>query len=112
VSTYVEARRGGDPWIALGDPTRRAVIRLLAGGPASVTDLAERLPVSRPAVSQHLKVLKDAGLVAVRPQGTRRIYQVDPVGLAALRRELDGFWGAALTNFAQLTEQHRKETER
>ena len=112
MSTNLAAARHGDPWIALGDPTRRSVIRLLAGGPASVTDLAQRLPVSRPAVSQHLKVLKEAGLVAVRPQGTRRIYQVDPVGLAALRAELDGFWGAALTNFAQLTEQHRKENER
>jgi DNA-binding transcriptional ArsR family regulator len=112
VSTNATAARHGDPWVALGDPTRRSVIRLLAGGPASVTDLAQRLPVSRPAVSQHLKVLREAGLVAVRPQGTRRIYQVDPVGLAALRTELDGFWGAALTNFAQLTEQHRKENER
>jgi DNA-binding transcriptional ArsR family regulator len=112
VSTNLAERRHGDPWIALGDPTRRSVIRLLAGGPASVTDLAQRLPVSRPAVSQHLKVLREAGLVVVRPQGTRRIYQVDPVGLAALRTELDGFWGAALANFAQLTEQHRKETER
>ena len=102
----------GDPWVALGDPTRRSVIRLLAGGPASVTELAQRLPVSRPAVSQHLKVLREAGLVAVRPQGTRRIYQVDPAGLAALRQELDGFWSAALTNFAQLTDNHRKETER
>lgn len=112
MSTNVAASRHGDPWVALGDPTRRSVIRLLAGGPASVTDLAQRLPVSRPAVSQHLKVLREAGLVAVRPQGTRRIYQVDPVGLAALRTELDGYWGAALTNFAQLTEQHRKEIER
>jgi DNA-binding transcriptional ArsR family regulator len=96
----------GDPWAALGDPSRRRILRLLASRPASVTDLAAGLPISRPAVSQHLKVLKDCGLVVVRPQGTRRIYQMDPAGLAALRAELDSFWGAALTNFAQLAAHH------
>jgi len=101
-----------DPWAAMGDPSRRRIVQLLAHRPASVTDLAQGLPISRPAVSQHLKVLKDAGLVVVRPDGTRRIYQVDPAGIATLRTELDGFWGAALANFAQLTEHHHKETDR
>lgn len=94
----------------MGDPSRRRIVRLLAGGPSSVAELAALLPISRPAVSQHLKLLRDAGLVVVRPQGTRRIYQVDPEGLAALRAELDGFWGSALANFVTLTEQHSKET--
>jgi DNA-binding transcriptional ArsR family regulator len=101
-----------DPWAALADPSRRRILRLVAQGPASVSELARGLPISRPAVSQHLKVLKDAGLVVVRPEGTRRIYGVDPEGLAALRAELEGFWGAALANFARLTEQHRKENDR
>lgn len=100
-----------DPWTAMGDPSRRRLLRLLTAGPSSVTELARLLPISRPAVSQHLKVLKDAGLVTDRPQGTRRIYQVDPAGLGSLRAELEGFWGAALANFAQLTEQHDKETD-
>jgi DNA-binding transcriptional ArsR family regulator len=108
VTTYgiAEAQRT-DPWAALGDPSRRRIVRLLAQGPASVTELAQQLPISRPAVSQHLKVLKEAGLVDARPQGTRRIYEVDPTGLRALRAELEGFWGAALTNFAQVVDQHR-----
>ena len=100
-----------DPWTAIGDPSRRRIVRLLAAAPRSVAELARVLPISRPAVSQHLKVLKDAGLVTDRPQGTRRIYQVDPAGLAELRAELEGFWGAALANFAQLIEQHDKETD-
>lgn len=95
-----------DPWAALGDPSRRRIVRLLAQGPASVTELARQLPISRPAVSQHLKVLKEAGLVDVRPQGTRRIYEVDPTGLSALRAELETFWGAALTNFARVVDHH------
>ena len=108
----------GDPWGALGDPSRRRILRLLASRPASVAELAEGLPISRPAVSQHLKVLKDCGLVTVQPQGTRRIYRVDPAGLAALRAELDSFWGTALANFAQLAAHHSadepssKETDR
>ena len=107
-----------DPWAALGDPSRRSILRLLASRPASVAELAQGLPISRPAVSQHLKILKDCGLVTVQPQGTRRIYRADPAGLAALRAELDSFWGSALANFAQLAEQHSssepssKETDR
>ncbi len=85
---------------ALADPTRRQVFELLRSGPRSVGALAQALPVSRPAVSQHLKILKDAGLVADRAEGTRRVYYIDPKGLAAVRRWLDGFWDEALTAFA------------
>jgi DNA-binding transcriptional ArsR family regulator len=84
---------------ALADPTRRAVFERLAEGPRSVGELASGLPVSRPAVSQHLKVLKDAGLVADRPEGTRRVYQIDPQGLGQLRAWLDRFWDEALEAF-------------
>jgi len=84
---------------AIADPTRRQVFERLADGPRSVGDLARGLPVSRPAVSQHLKVLKDAGLVADRAEGTRRIYEIDPHGLGALRAWLDQFWGDALAAF-------------
>jgi DNA-binding transcriptional ArsR family regulator len=84
---------------AVADPTRRQVFERLAAGPRSVGELAEGLPVSRPAVSQHLKVLKDAGLVADRAEGTRRVYEIDPHGLGALRAWLDQFWGDALAAF-------------
>jgi DNA-binding transcriptional ArsR family regulator len=93
---------------ALGDPTRRAIFERLAQGPAAVGELARELPVSRPAVSQHLKVLKEARLVVDRPAGTRRIYQVDPDGLAALRGYLDHYWDQALAGFRDAVE--RKET--
>jgi DNA-binding transcriptional ArsR family regulator len=96
---------------ALGDPTRLAVFERLAERPHAVGELAATLPVSRPAVSQHLKVLKDAGLVVDRAQGTRRVYSVDPDGIAALRAYFDRFWDQALTNFKELAEddddQHR-----
>jgi DNA-binding transcriptional ArsR family regulator len=84
---------------AIADPTRRQVFERLAAGPRSVGELAQGLPVSRPAVSQHLKVLKDAGLVADRAEGTRRVYKIDPHGLGALRAWLDQFWGDALAAF-------------
>ena len=84
---------------ALADPTRRAVFERLRSGPRSVKALAHGMPVSRPAVSQHLKVLKEAGLVADRPEGNRRVYYVDPDGLGALRGWLDQFWDAALAAF-------------
>ncbi|HWH06301.1 MAG TPA: metalloregulator ArsR/SmtB family transcription factor [Gaiellaceae bacterium] len=87
-------------WDALGDPTRRRIFERLSGGPRSVGELAEGLPVSRPAVSQHLRVLKDAGLVSDRKAGTRRLYAVDPRGLAAVRADLDRLWGDALERFA------------
>jgi DNA-binding transcriptional ArsR family regulator len=83
----------------LSDPTRRRVFERLRGGPKSVGVLATGLPVSRPAVSQHLKALKDAGLVKDRSEGTRRVYYIDPDGLRELRRWLDGFWDDALEAF-------------
>ena len=84
---------------ALADPTRRAVFERLGTGPKPVADIARGLPVSRPAVSQHLKVLKEAGLVSDRVYGTRRIYTIDPNGLGQLRAWLDRFWDEALENF-------------
>ena len=84
---------------ALGDPTRRAILEQLRGGPKPVVELARVLPVSRPAVSQHLRVLKAAGLVVDRPQGSRRLYGVDPRGLEALRVYLEGLWGEALASY-------------
>lgn len=90
---------------ALGDPTRRAVFELLADGPRAVGDIARQLPVSRPAVSQHLRVLKGAGLVIDRPAGTRRLYQVDVGGVGAMRAYLDRFWDAALAAFAAAVEE-------
>lgn len=93
---------------ALGDPTRRRVFEGLSKGPRTVGDLAGDLPVSRPAVSQHLKVLKDAGLVRVRAHGTRRLYQLDPDGLAAIRTYFDKFWTESLTAFADAVERKGK----
>jgi len=84
---------------ALADPTRRAVFERLRGGPKGVGEIAAELPVSRPAVSQHLKVLKEAGLVADEPRGTARIYRIHADGLVELREWLDGFWDDALANF-------------
>ena len=93
---------------ALGDWTRRQIFDALKNGPQSVGELAERVPVSRPAVSQHLRVLKDAGLVIDTKQGTRRIYRVDPKGLAGIRAYFDSFWDEALGRFAA---EARKERE-
>ena len=84
---------------ALADPTRRQVFERLRSGPKAVGAIASDMPVSRPAVSQHLKVLKEAGLVADRPEGTRRVYYIDPDGLGALRAWVDQFWDRALENF-------------
>jgi len=89
----------GTALTALADPTRRRVFERLKSAPQSVGAIARRMPVSRPAVSQHLKVLKEAGLVADRPEGTRRVYYIDPNGLGALRQWLDQFWDQALTAF-------------
>jgi DNA-binding transcriptional ArsR family regulator len=89
---------------ALGDPTRRLVLKRLRTGTPSVRELAQAVGVSRPAVSQHLKVLKAAGLVAVRPQGTRRHYSIDPHGIEAVRRWLDGVWDEALSSFKHAAE--------
>jgi len=90
---------------ALGDQTRRAIVERLADHPWAVGELARELPVSRPAVSQHLKVLKDAGLVLDRRAGNRRIYQLDPVGVSALRAQLEQFWTKALTAYKAIVEQ-------
>ncbi len=84
---------------ALGDPTRRRIFELLQGGPRAVGELAGELPVSRPAVSQHLRVLKEAGLVTERRDGTRRIYRLDPDGLGEVRAYFDRFWTTALESF-------------
>ena len=96
--TYGNARG----WGALGDRTRRAIVAALADRPLSVGELAADMPVSRPAVSQHLKVLKEAGLVSEHQEGTRRIYQLNPVGLAALRDQIDTYWRRALTSYAEV----------
>ena len=99
VDTYGDSSVG-----LLGDPTRRAIFELLARNPSSVAELAKQLPVSRPAVSQHLRVLKDGGLVVSRAEGTRRVYQLNPAGVNALRAYLDRIWGEALTAFHKAAE--------
>ena len=96
---------------ALADPTRREVFERLAQGPRSVGELAGQMPVSRPAVSQHLKVLKDAGLVTDRPEGARRVYQIDPQGLGQIRAWLDRFWDNALDAFKAEAERADDEHE-
>jgi DNA-binding transcriptional ArsR family regulator len=98
-----------DGLAALADPTRRVIFERLADRPRAVGELASELPVSRPAVSQHLKVLKNAGLVMDRPAGTRRIYQLDPDGVAALRAYLDQFWSRALLSYKAAVEQRTEE---
>lgn len=97
---------------ALADPTRRAVLERLRGGPTPVGELAAGLPVTRPAVSQHLKVLKEAGLVRERKSGTRRIYSVEATGLAELRRYLETFWGDVLDAFQEHADRSSAAHER
>jgi DNA-binding transcriptional ArsR family regulator len=107
----VEANRSEQAvWSALGDSSRRAIVLRLAERPLAVVDLANSLPLSRPAVSQHLKVLKDAGLVAEQAAGTRRIYHLNEAGLAALRDQLDTFWDRALSGFRELAD-HPEEQQ-
>lgn len=96
-------------WAALSDPTRRTIFERVAARPSSVGELARGLPVSRPAVSQHLKILKDAGLVVDTPAGKQRIYRVDPDGLTVLRAELDLFWSKTLAAFKAAVEQPPEE---
>jgi len=96
-------------WAALGDATRRTIFERLADRPQAVSELAAELPVSRPAVSQHLKVLKDAGLVIDRAVGTRRIYQLNPDGVGALRAQLDRFWRKALATYKEVVEQSTED---
>jgi DNA-binding transcriptional ArsR family regulator len=95
----------------LGDPTRRAIFELLARHPCSVQELADQLPISRPAVSQHLRVLKDGGLVVSDAEGTRRIYRLHPEGVTALRAWLDGVWGDALAGFHKAAETADRDPE-
>ena|SRR5579859_386323 len=94
---------------ALGDPTRRAIFERLAAQPCAVGELAVGLPVSRPAVSQHLRVLKEAGLVSETPEGTRRIYRLDPRGIAAMRDWLDAHWTGALDAFKDFADEQTEE---
>jgi DNA-binding transcriptional ArsR family regulator len=108
VATY-QPGSPDDGWDALGDPTRRAIVECLAERPRAVGELAEALPISRPAVSQHLKVLKEAGLVTDRAAGTRRVYRLNPAGVAALRDQLDTYWNRALAGFQDVAEQDTEE---
>ena len=93
-----------DPFDALGDPTRREILRLLSGGDKPVHEIAATLPISRPAVSRHLRLLKDAGLVSEQPDGTRRIYHLQEQGLRAVQTYLEGIWGDAASRFRMLAE--------
>jgi DNA-binding transcriptional ArsR family regulator len=94
----------GDPFEALGDPNRREILRLLSDGDKPVAQIASAMPISRPAVSRHLRLLKDAGLVAEHPEGTRRIYHLREQGLDAVREYLQGVWGEAAARFQLLAE--------
>lgn len=98
-------------WEAMGDPTRRAILQQLLDRPLAVGELAEHLPVSRPAVSQHLKVLKESGLVSDATKGTRRIYRLNPAGVQALRDQLDTFWSRAMSGY-EATIEHQSQEER
>jgi DNA-binding transcriptional ArsR family regulator len=106
VETYGDGGLG-----LLGDPTRRAIFELLARRPSSVGELAEQLPISRPAVSQHLRVLKDGGLVTSHPEGTRRVYRLNPEGVAGLRAWMDRVWEDALTAFHKAAEATPDDSE-
>lgn len=98
-----------EAWDAMGDGTRRAIVGSLADRPRAVGELARELPITRPAVSHHLKVLKRAGLVTERSEGTRRIYRLDPVAVGALRDQLDTFWSRALAGYKDAVEQSTEE---
>ena len=99
-----EARAAGDPFEALGDPNRREILRLLSGGDKPVQEIAAAMPISRPAVSRHLRLLKGAGLVTERPQGTRRIYHLQEQGMHAVQEYLERVWGEAAARFRLLAE--------
>jgi DNA-binding transcriptional ArsR family regulator len=105
----METYRDADGWDVLGDPSRRAIVARLAERPLAVGELAAELPISRPAVSQHLKVLKEAGLVVDQAAGTKRVYRLDPVGMSALRDQLETFWTRALSGFQEVVERPTKE---
>jgi DNA-binding transcriptional ArsR family regulator len=99
-----QERAAGDPFEALGDPNRREILRLLSGGDKPVQEIAAALPISRPAVSRHLRLLKEAGMVAEQAQGTRRIYHLQEEGMHAVQAYLEGVWGAAAVRFQLLAE--------
>ena len=103
-----------DGWTALGDPRRREIFERLVARPQTVAELTMELPISQPAISQHLKVLRQADLVGFRPEGARRVYRVKPDGLTSLRADLDRFWASTLANFKQLADAeaaNRKEDD-
>jgi DNA-binding transcriptional ArsR family regulator len=102
----------GDPFDALGDPNRRAIVELLGGGARSVQELADALPISRPAVSRHLRLLKQAGLVVEQPRGTRRIYQLHDEGVEALHAYIERVWGEASGRFRLVASNTRAESRR
>jgi DNA-binding transcriptional ArsR family regulator len=106
----VEPNRASDGWSVLADATRRTIVSRLAAAPQAVGQLAAELPVSRSAVSQHLKVLKDAGLVSERAVGTRRVYRLNPTAVAALRDQLDTFWERTLASYVDVAEQATEES--
>jgi DNA-binding transcriptional ArsR family regulator len=101
----------GDPFDALGDANRRAIVELLGTGERSVQELADALPISRPAVSRHLRLLKEAGLVVEQPRGTRRIYQLHDEGVDALRAYIERVWGEAAGRFRLVATNTRSDTE-
>ena len=106
------ALAGGDPFEALGDPNRREILRLLSAGDKPVSAIAAAMPISRPAVSRHLRLLKDAGMVAEEAQGTRRVYHLRAEGLAAVQAYLEGVWGDAASRFRLLAENTSPGTAR
>jgi DNA-binding transcriptional ArsR family regulator len=106
----VDPNQASDGWSVLADGTRRAIVSRLSEGPHAVGQLAAELPVSRSAVSQHLKILKDAGLVSERAAGTRRVYRLNPTAVAALRDQLDTFWQRALASYADVAGQATEES--
>ena len=101
----------GDPFDALGDPNRRAIVEMLGAGERSVQEIADALPISRPAVSRHLRLLKQAGLVLEEPRGTRRIYRLHDLGVAAVRQYIEEVWGAAAARFRLVAENHGRPPE-
>jgi DNA-binding transcriptional ArsR family regulator len=105
----VNAYGSADVWSTLGDQTRRTILERLAERPRAVGELADELPISRPAVSQHLKVLKSSGLVTEQADGTRRIYRLNPAGVSALRDQLDTFWNRALAGYEHEVHTHQQE---
>jgi DNA-binding transcriptional ArsR family regulator len=104
-----EPAAAGDPFGALGDPNRRTIVAMLARGPRSVREIADEMPISRPAVSRHLRLLHEAGLVSVESKGTRRLYQLDDLGAEAVRAFLEQVWGEAAARFTLVAENTQPE---